>query len=710
MEQRTLLDTLWVILAAGMVFLMQPGFMCLESGLTRSKNNINVAAKNLADFAIAVALFWAFGFALMFGQTWAGWWGHSHFLVSPDQDFSLAAFFLFQAMFCGTATTIVSGAVAERMPFKAYLLISCVGSGLIYPVFGHWAWNGADVGVPLGWLGQLGFVDFAGSTVVHSIGGWISLAALVVIGPRRGRFSEEGNPRTLQSANMPMSVLGAMLLWFGWLGFNGGSSLVFNQWVPLILTNTILAGIAGMLSAVGISLLAKGQVEINSLINGGIAGLVAITASCHAVTPPLAVLIGLVGSCVTSWATRWLEQHQIDDAVGAVPVHLAAGIWGTVALALLGRADLLPLARGPQLLVQLLGVGVAGLWAFGTMYLLLRWIHPHFPLRVSADAEEKGLNLVEHGAKTEAYDLLQIMSQHAQTQDLQQRVPVNTFTEFGLIAQRYNQVMDALEAASHQIQQLNRKLQSENQRMRAELDLTAELQRMILPKDQELQKISDLEIAGWMQPADEVGGDYYDVLSEHGLVKIGIGDVTGHGLESGVLMLMAQTAVRTLTIANESDPVRFLNILNRVIYENLQRMGSDKNMSLLLLDYDGGTLRLSGQHEEMIVIRQQGGVERVDTDALGFPIGLEADIQDFVAQVAVKLNPGDIVVLYTDGITEAENASHDFFGLERLCEVVRQHAHLSARDICQQIVDTLYSFIQGHTIFDDLTLLVIKQV
>jgi sigma-B regulation protein RsbU (phosphoserine phosphatase) len=233
---------------------------------------------------------------------------------------------------------------------------------------------------------------------------------------------------------------------------------------------------------------------------------------------------------------------------------------------------------------------------------------------------------------------------------------------------------------------------------------------MILPAPEELGAIDGLDIAGYMDPADEVGGDYYDVLAEKGQVKIGIGDVTGHGLESGMVMLMTQMAVRTLLTSGENDPVRFLDILNRTLYQNVQRMGTDKNLTLALLDYADGQVRLSGQHEEMIVVRRDGAVELVDTIDLGFPIGLDNEIADFISYTTVCLAPGDGVVLYTDGITEAENAAREQYGLERLCEVVRQHWGKPADAVKEAVITDVQRHIAGHEVYDDITLVVIKQL
>ncbi|MBP0020453.1 MAG: ammonium transporter [Cyanobacteria bacterium SBLK] len=485
-------DIAWLLGCGGLVFLMQPGFMCLESGLTRSKNSINVAVKNLVDFGISFLLFWAFGYALMFGRSWGGWIGDRDFFPSFESLPWLAAFFLFQAMFCGTATTIVSGAVAERLKFQAYLIISILISGGIYPLFGHWVWNGADIGNPLGWLGRMGFIDFAGSTVVHGIGGWVSLAALLVVGPRSGRFSRQKSHR-IGGSNLPFSVLGTLLLWLGWMGFNGGSTLALDMRVPGIIANTILAGASGMLAAGAITWKRDRIPTVESLIDGSIAGLVAITAPCFAVTAVESVIIGFVGSGVMLFAVYWLERWQIDDAVDAVAIHGAAGVWGTISVALFGNPEVLAtgLTRYQQLGVQVFGVSMAFIWAFGLTFLILWIINRIFPLRVSLEEEEIGLNVSEHQAKTELHDLFWVMEQQAKTQDLSLRVPFEPFTEVGYIAFRYNQVMDSVEGYAQQLQDLNLNLEQTVAERTAELSFAnEELKQLDRLKDEFLANTS----------------------------------------------------------------------------------------------------------------------------------------------------------------------------------------------------------------------------
>ncbi|NJL61951.1 MAG: SpoIIE family protein phosphatase [Methylacidiphilales bacterium] len=266
-----------------------------------------------------------------------------------------------------------------------------------------------------------------------------------------------------------------------------------------------------------------------------------------------------------------------------------------------------------------------------------------------------------------------------------------------------------IEKANAEIFALNGKLNKENLRMKQELDITRQVQQMILPKPEELSKIPDLEIAGIMEPASEIGGDYYDIIHHNGQVKIGIGDVTGHGLESGMLMLMVQTAVRTLLINNETNPSKFLDTINRTIYHNVQRMNTDKNMTLSLLDYQDGKVRVSGQHEEILVIRRGGLVQRVDTVDLGLPIGLEEDIYEFIGYADIHLYPGDLVILYTDGITEAEDESSTQYGLKRLIDVAKAHWQKSAEEVKQAVIDDLKSFIGKKEVFDDITLVVLKR-
>jgi Amt family ammonium transporter len=447
---KSLLDILWVLVCAALVFLMQAGFLCLEAGSTRSKNTINVVIKNIADAGVSVLCFWLFGYGLMFGATHLGWLGTTRLAPEVGQgEVWPIAFFLFQAMFCSTAVTIVSGAVAERMRFNLYLAIALLVSGIIYPIFGHWAWNGLDSGNSFGWLGGIGFVDFAGSTVVHSVGGWVSLAAVIIVGPRIGRFSKKRRRPLLVGYDLPLALLGTLLLWLGWFGFNGGSVLALTEQVPGIIVNTVLAGAAGLVTPIVMNVGRQRQVPVTAVMNGSLAGLVAITANCHVVTAGAAILIGAIGSLWMLAAEKLLERLRLDDAVGAIPVHLSAGVWGTLAVALFGDLELIGtgLGRWQQLWVQLVGIGAAAAWAFGLTFLILSITNRRWPLRVRHKHEHIGLNVAEHGAVSDLVDLFTTMRRQERTGDLSLRVPVERFTPVGQIAARYNRVIAALEQA-----------------------------------------------------------------------------------------------------------------------------------------------------------------------------------------------------------------------------------------------------------------------
>ena len=444
-----LLDTLWVLWAAALVFVMQAGFLCLEAGTTRSKNAINVAMKNIADFAIAVSIFWLAGFGLMFGLSESGWVGTSLFGWQLNAASSwVVTLFIFQAMFCATAATIVAGAVAERMPFAAYLWTALWIALLIYPIFGHWAWGGLLEG-DSGWLASLGFVDFAGATVVHSVGGWVALAAVLAIGPRKGRFNQHQPPTAFPAGNLPLAMLGALLMILGWFGFNGGSTLAINHQVPGVLANTVLGAVGGILSAMLMGWRTRGHADVMYAINGAIAGLVAVTAGAHAVSMSAALSLGAVSGILMVLTSEWLLSRRIDDAVGAIPAHLVPGIWGTLALPWLADAEAMGTGLGTlaQAGVQLLGVTVCGLWSFGIAWLLFRVSGRFFPLRVSDEAEQMGLNLAEHGTHNELTQLLEHMRRHEQQGDMRQRIEADPFTEVGEIAAGYNRVAAALESA-----------------------------------------------------------------------------------------------------------------------------------------------------------------------------------------------------------------------------------------------------------------------
>jgi Amt family ammonium transporter len=372
------------------VFFMQAGFAFLEAGMTRAKNAVNVLMKNYCDMCFGAIAFWLIGYGLMFGDNPSGWFGTSAFALHGVASADYGPLF-FQMMFAATAATIVSGTVAERTRFSAYIVGSVLVTAVVYPVFGAWAWGGSEASP--GWLRQMGFIDFAGSTVVHAVGGWAALAAVLVIGPRLGRFGPDGRPRQILGHNLTLVALGSFVLWLGWFGFNAGSTAAATVGIGKIALNTHLAGAGGALGAMAAMGLMRRKLLMTSTLNGSIAGLVGVTAGCHVMEPAFAVVTGLVAGALCVIAAEALEAWRVDDVVGAVSVHVVGGVWGTLAAGLFRAGDLFNIE---QLAVQLLGSVAAFVWAFGVSWLLYTAINRVMPLRVSTLHEQRGLDFAEH--------------------------------------------------------------------------------------------------------------------------------------------------------------------------------------------------------------------------------------------------------------------------------------------------------------------------
>jgi len=399
-------DFVWTIIAAVLVFFMQAGFAMVETGFTRAKNAVNIMMKNLMDFSMGALGFWAIGFALMFGVTATGWFGTSGFFLgdfAQDKDPWLYAFFIFQTVFAATAATIVSGAMAERTKFVGYLAYSIVISAVIYPVFGSWAWGSLYKGS--GWLEGLGFIDFAGSTVVHSVGGWAALAGALVLGPRLGKYTKDGKVKAIPGHNLPLAALGVFILWFGWFGFNAGSTTAAITDIALISANTALAAAAGSVGAMFTAWAMFGKPEGSMALNGALAGLVGITAGCANVSPTSSIIIGLIAGVVVVLSVVFIDSKlRIDDPVGAISVHGVCGAWGTLAAGLFNAGGFSAKVVG----VQLVGIGAAFLWVFPTAFVLFKLINATIGLRVTPEEEMEGLDFGEHG--NNAYPDFQIHS------------------------------------------------------------------------------------------------------------------------------------------------------------------------------------------------------------------------------------------------------------------------------------------------------------
>jgi Amt family ammonium transporter len=393
------IDTIWVLIAAALVMLMQAGFSLVEIGLTRAKNSINILMKNFVDFSSGSIIFWVFGFSIMFGEDIGGFIGVGEFMSDSNavDGIPFKASLIFQTVFAATAATIVSGAIAERTKFSAYLIFSVIVTAIIYPISGHWIWGG-------GWLSEMGFHDFAGSTVVHSVGAWVALAGAIVVGPRLGKYSASGKSRVIPGHNLAFGALGVFILWFGWFGFNGGSQLAASGEdnavaISHIFLTTNISAVSGAMLAMIVSWMRYKKPALSITMNGALAGLVSITAGCDIVSPGSALIIGAVSGTVLVFAVEFIDQKlKVDDPVGAVAVHGVSGALGTIMVGLFASEGGLFFGGGTDLiLTQLIGVAAVFVWAFSLGFLLFKLIKITIGVRVTREEEEKGLDKTEHG-------------------------------------------------------------------------------------------------------------------------------------------------------------------------------------------------------------------------------------------------------------------------------------------------------------------------
>jgi Amt family ammonium transporter len=394
-------DTLWLVFAGALVMLMQAGFALVEAGFTRAKNAGNIIMKNIMDFSVGGLTYWAFGFALAYGGSTIGGLV-SHGDVFFFNDATRAGEWFFQVVFAATAATIISGAVAGRVKFTSYLMYTPFITGLIYPIVTHWVWGG-------GWLSELGFFDFAGSGVVHMLGGVAALAGVIVVGPRLGKYDEDGTPRVIPGHSVTLGALGVFILWFGWYGFNAGSTLAaVGQDIASPVVTTTLAACAGAVGAMFTAWLLIGKPDVGFTLNGVLAGLVGITAGTASISFGLSIVTGAIAGVIMVFSVILLERVGIDDPVGAISVHGTAGLWGVLAVGLFS-AD-------AELGIQVLGAVAIAAWAFGTSYLVFKLIDLTVGMRVGPEEEVEGLDRSEHGG--EAYPEFVFQEQVADRRDL----------------------------------------------------------------------------------------------------------------------------------------------------------------------------------------------------------------------------------------------------------------------------------------------------
>ncbi len=704
---KSFVDTLWVIDCAILVFIMQAGFMCMESGLSRFKNSINVALKNAADFGVSVVIFWLFGFGIMFGTSYKGLFGTDLFFLKTDIA-EWMTYFVFQAMFVATAATIISGAVAERMKFVGYLLITILATGLIYPLVGHWAWSsnylanmqGAEAQLLIatkttrhtGWLSDMGFVDFAGSTIVHSVGGWIALSAVLILGPRIGRYSE-ANKGKFTGSSFPLAVLGTLILWFGWFGFNGGSNGAMDDAVPLILINTFLAAAFGLLTGLTTSFIIYKKPDAFYVILGPLAGLVAITAGCNSMTSLTAIFVGMIGSLIAIGVNELLNKFEIDDVVGAIPVHLAAGVWGTLAVGFFSNLEILDtgLTRWEQIKVQFIGVTSIGLFAFLGSYILLKILNFFYPLRVSPLHEELGLNIAEHNATSVEHDLIAILDKQSKTEDLTIRGPQDPFTAGGVIGLYYNKLMNKLESSEAQKEKWRSRISNE-------VKLAVKVQENFLPK----RNLDNYPVSGINISAREVSGDFFSFYPHNESVYFIIADVAGKGIHAGMVMAKASTLFEIMA-RDQVDPDEMMFHMNNDLFAT--KTGG-MFVTSILGDYNivKNEIRwVNGGHQPAIIRDNAGNYQKYESNSP--PLGVVNQKEKSVYKINKKQLNDHRFYAFTDGLSESFDNKGEEIGIDGSIKIIENNYNESLEKQLSNITKEVIKNAGDNKLNDDLTII-----
>ena len=690
------IDTLWVIDCAILVFIMQAGFMCMETGLSRYKNSINVALKNAADFGVSVVIFWIFGFGIMFGTSYNGFFGTDLFFFKTEKA-DYMTYFVFQAMFVATAATIISGAVAERMKFNGYLIMTVLATGIIYPIVGHWAWSSSYLTgsvKSIGWLSELGFVDFAGSTIVHSVGGWIALAAVIILGPRIGKYSE-ANKGKFTGSSFPLAVLGTLILWFGWFGFNGGSNGAMDEAVPLILINTFLAAAFGLLTGLAISYFKYKKPDPFYIILGPLAGLVAITAGCNSMSSVISIFVGIIGAIIAIIVNETLNNFEIDDVVGAVPVHLAAGIWGTLAVGLFSDLTILDtgLDRFSQIKIQLIGITSIGLFAFVSSYTLLSIVNKFYPLRVSPVQEELGLNIAEHNAVSVEHDLISVLDKQSESGDLKIRGPQDPFTAGGVIGLYYNKLMSKLETSEEEKNKWR-------ERISKEVKLAVKVQENFLPK----RNLKNYPVQGINIAAREVSGDFFSFYPHNDNVYFIIADVAGKGIHAGMVMAKASTLFEIMS----RDKVDVDEIAFHMNNDLFLTKTSGMFVTSIIGNYNistGEVAWVNAGHQPALVRDKNGNFEEFESKSPPLGVIIQKTKSNYFVN-KINLNSNRLYA-FTDGLSESLDKDNQEIGIDGSKKIINNNFNKNINDELNNITKEITSSSKIEKLSDDLTIVVI---
>ena len=596
-------------------------------------------------------------------------------------------------MFVATAATIISGAVAERLKFVGYLVMTIFATGIIYPIVGHWAWSSSYLGEAMnkGWLAALGFVDFAGSTIVHSVGGWIALSGVLILGPRIGKYSD-ANKGKFTGSSFPLAVLGTLILWFGWFGFNGGSNGAMDDAVPLILINTFLAAAFGLLTSLVISFAIFKKPDPFYVILGPLAGLVSITAACNSVNSLIAILIGIIGTIIAIIVHELLNKKEIDDVVGAVPVHLAAGVWGTLAVGIFSNLEILGtgLTRLDQIKAQLIGIGAIGAFSFVSSFIFFKIVNYFYPLRVSPLHEELGLNIAEHGAVSVEHDLIAILDKQSKSGDLKIRGPQDPFTAGGVIGLYYNKLMSKLEDSETEKNKWR-------ERISKEVNLAVKVQENFLPK----RNLTNFPVSGINIPAREVSGDFFSFYPHNESIYFIIADVAGKGIHAGMVMAKASTLFEIMS-KDKVDPDEMMFHMNNDLY---QTKTAGMFVTCILGEYDlvSEEIRWVNAGHQPALIRSSDG-KYSEYISSSTPLGVVKHKDKSVYKLEKTKLGSSRFYVFTDGLSESLNKNGEEIGIDGSIKIIENNFNSDLKKQLKDVTSEVIKVAGDKNLSDDLTL------
>ncbi|RJE71449.1 ammonium transporter [Reichenbachiella sp. MSK19-1] len=734
------IDDLWVLVAAALVFFMQAGFKVLETGMVKKEHRSSIGAKNLLDWVAGSIAFFLVGFAFMFGDSIDGFLGLDYFFGQGLDSGKILIFFLFQLAFAGTALTIVSGAMSGRTGVVAYFIVSLITATLIYPVFGHWAWGNLWNPDNQPWLASMGFMDFAGSTVVHSTGAWVAVMGIYMVGPRLGRYDAYGRIQPTKASDYAYSILGVMILWLGWWGFNGGSTLAFNEDVVKIILNTNLAGAAACFTGFFHAYLFQNKKDVIEKIAGGsLTGLVAITACCNVVTPISSLMIGaLAGVIHNIFYVVISEKWKLDDPVGAIAVHGIGGVFGTMSVALFGQEELLMHSRWMQLGIQFMGVATCFLFTTAVSYVIFTVIKKTIGLRVSPIEEKKGSFVGNYDLEVGINEVDDQTVSQVSIRISDKGYNIYSVIEYLSISQERRKKMVAEDRIKYMdesggiipplvaVRQLGMMLDSMKDEATAERD---ELRNKQTEYDSSLQHVSSLQSAMLedesglkdlfgeafliFKPRKKVSGDFYwfKQISEYKILIVS--NCTGMGVSGGFLGMLGISLIKEIFSNNKLlYPDKVLKLLDKKFDHALRtrtlsaKLKDAMDVSIIIVDELKQKIYFSGANNGLLHFTASGLSEYQGSK---WPVGQTPDDDKAIfTREVISYLPGESIYLYTNGYYNQVNESGNSLGIDSFKAQLKQ-AHKMDIDTQQNILlDDLHEWQGAAEQTDDVLVVGLK--